>query len=79
MKSSLEAHKEFINGPFYLEGLKAKPMEMEIREAHNLKAFHGLGLCVIILRVRIKLEKAHDHSLFVHPLYIYNICMRYVC
>ena len=72
-KSSLGAHEEFIGGP------KAKPMEKEFKEAHDMKAFHGLRPCVIVLRVRIQLGKAHDQSLFVHPLCMCNIYMRYIC
>ena len=53
MKSSLEAHEEFIGGPFHLGGPKAKPMEMEFKKAHDMKAFKGLGPFVIVLRVRI--------------------------
>ena len=40
MKSSLEAHEEFIGGPFYLGRPKAKPMEMKFKEAYDMKAFH---------------------------------------
>ena len=79
MKSSLKAQEEFIGGPFYLGGPKAKPMDMEVKEAHDIKAFHGLGPCVIVLKVRIKLENAHDHSLFMYPLCMCNVYIRYVC
>ena len=46
-------NEEFIGGLFYLGGPKAKPMVMEFKEAHDIKAFHWLGPCVIVLRVRI--------------------------
>ena len=45
------------------------------KEAHGMKAFLGLGILVNILGVRIGLGKAHDHSLFVHPLCMFNIYM----
>ena len=46
-------NEEFTGGPFNLGGPKAKPIEMESKEAHGMKAFHWLGPCVIVLRVRI--------------------------
>ena len=46
---------------------------MEAKEAHGMKAFLRLYPHVIILRVRIGLGKAHDHSLFMHPLCMINV------
>ena len=50
-------------------------MMIEDKEAHGMKAFLGLGPYVIILRVRTELEKAHDLSLFMHPLCMFNVYM----
>ena len=53
-------YEEFIGGPwrvqgglFYFGGPKAKSMEIEVKEAYDMKAFNGLGPFVIVLRVRI--------------------------
>ena len=51
---------------------------MVTKEAHGMKAFLGLGPLVIILRVRIGLGKALDHSLFVHPFCMCHVYMRYI-
>ena len=62
-----------IGGPFNLGGLEARPMIMVIKEAHRMKAFLRLGTLVNILSVRIRLGKAHDHSLFMYPLCMINV------
>ena len=50
-------------------------MMMEDKEDHGMKAFLRLGPLVNILSVRIGLGKAYDHSLFVHPLCMFNVYM----
>ena len=60
--------EEFNWRPVNLEGLEAKPMMMVTKEPHGMKAF-----LVYILSVRIGLGKAHDHSLFMHPLCMFNV------
>ena len=67
--------KSSIGGPFNLRGLEIRPMMMVTKEAHKMKAFIRLCPHVIILRVRIGLGKAHDHSLFVHPFCMFNVYM----
>ena len=48
-------------------------MVMVTKEAHGMKAFLKLGPLVNILRVGIGLGKAHDHSLFMHPFFMFNV------
>ena len=71
--------KSSIGGLFNLEGLEAKPIMIEDKEAYRMKVFLGLGPYVIILSVRIGLGKAYDHSLLMHSSCMFNVCMRYVC
>ena len=65
-----------VGDPFNLWWHGSRPIVMVIKEAHSMKAFLRLGPFVIILRVRIGLRKAHDHSLFMHPSCMFNV---YIC
>ena len=75
MKCSLEAHEEFKEAYSTLEAQRQSPWRWSPRR-HDMKAFNGLGPFVIVLRVRIQLGKARDHSLICASI---SACVMYIC